>query len=92
MQKLTLLETLTLVALLASGGVSMAGDALANGGGGIGGEFIAGDRLATGGSFSCSEPVGNSCPNDDALHGRSNAQPRRIAHNHKGAEPYQYRY
>lgn len=92
MQKLALFRTLTLVAILAGGCVSMAGAALANGGGGVGGEFVAGDKLATGGSFSCSEPVGDSCPNDDAIQRRANEPPRIVAHNHRGAEPHQYRY
>ena len=92
MSKIASRKIITLAAGLAIGSAFVAGSALANGGGGIGGDFIDGAKLATGGNFSCSEPVGNSCPNDDAIHGRSNAQPMMIAHNRKGAEPYQYRY
>jgi len=90
MKILSLNKVATLVAVLTIGSVSIASGALANGGGGVGGEFIAGDKLATGGNFSCSEPVGDSCPSDDALPRRSVERFKVTAH--KSAQPYQYRY
>ena len=92
MKMLSLNKVATLAAVLTVGSVSIASGALANGGGGVGGEFIAGDRLATGGNFSCSEPIGDSCPNDDTLPLRSIERFKMTAHSHKGTEPYRYRY
>jgi hypothetical protein len=89
MKKLALRKTLTLVAVLPAGSAFIPGDAHARG---VGGEFIDGQALATGGNFSCSEPIGDRCPNDEALPRRSIERSKMTSHNHKGAQPYQDRY